>query len=651
MAGNPNDMSAYEELCLPNEREKKKQRAQETIKPAQKGEKVNSEILIVSLNLINIDFNDPKNILVLINLLNNDRSFKNKLFNIKSKHQNTSSRPAIDINNISDDLFKAAFGLIKYNEYIKNKEKWRKDAANQIDIDKTIKDINGNVEQFISKSTKELKKQIGDKLKNDIEFGYNLFARWDIPDGQRALPTKILKKWALLNPGAALGMLINPKLRAKLLSSRGLTEEDQSTLLKKAESISNDPIKYPKQQHYKNVTSTLLTKQKPENVTEGEKVVASFLSSDDINESLETGKKALYNFLAKDNLTTFSDQKPGTENHVAISKKTGTIISLFTDKFNSNSAKDSAITTLVTELQPNIDTLIRLHSSQTNPTQKAALKHQMDLLFSNPEISKRLDVSEDMLTKLATNKTILPNEILTYRHTLKNYTRLTTTTTISDDAAFIIVNKPALWKQLDPAQRHPIRAALNKWFGWFEDNFKKKKDKLVQLNPIFGQKIDEKTIQDQLVYIQEEQEKKKNTTVAIDETQGQIPDQIFITPQKHGNTNGVVTPQHSTPVFGTPRTSLTEQPDSTFCTPEKSAKTPTISENDQTFATPQRDNTNGGDTTHVTPQCSTPVYGTPQASSTMFAHSDQHKVPENQKNPDTTQSQSHFTPGGNTTIQ
>lgn len=480
--------TAYGELYFSRSKVIQETRARKTIESAQNNfnTPVSTEMLITSLNLI--DLNDPKNILLLINILNTNSAFKNELFDIPvlTEFSNISNLELdINIENISPEILRAELSPKEYNEYQKNKDSWLNDPIHGTENKKKLNSIIETANNHASLLLKISKTQLKEKLL-DADFGYNLFARWNVNNIKQIIPASILKDLALRNPGIALGILINPNLRKILLPT--LNQAEKSTLLNNAQIAS---AQNPKHQHYFRVTFDLLSDEK--------NFLSSLLFSHNPAQSLRTELDALA-FLKGDNNSITIKKIESLHTFI---EQSGSILSTFADQLPDKASRETTLTEVIHIFKPHIETLIEKYESEVDVTKKAALKHQIDLLFSKPEISDRLNISPQGLLglyigdKSADEKKgpkIGLENVLNNKDDIKLF--VNQFTKFEDHLAFVIVNTPSLWVQLNP-QPSPVISTLMKIgdsiFGGFTDLFKdnteNEKKALADRSPIFAKKL------------------------------------------------------------------------------------------------------------------------------------------------------------------
>ncbi len=445
---------AYKELFLSSSRETRVKRAKATFGSAQKNsgaKNITNELLYGSLSYI--DLEEPSNFIGLIRIFRINANFRNDFFRKENK-QSATSNIEYSLSDISPEFLE-----------ILPKEEKSEGRLNSL-FQKTSATAKLNIDS----SKEELQK----KFHTDKDFAYGFFARLDIS----LMTAEILMDFAKANPGAALGILINPILRPFLL--KNLTREDKKCLLDNAINASKQNTKH---QHYYRVTFDLLS---------DDTLLSSLLFSKNPAESLRTQLNALRtrknNTLTNNNTTVL---------HIFI-EESGSILSTFADQLPDRSSRDETLTEVVNIFNENnfIEKLVTKYQSEKDLNKKSRLKHQIDLLFSKPEISSKLNISLDGLKAIspcgdgdfnALQQSQNNNNLKSYISQNYNAERQ-----IPDSTAFIIVNDPKLWEQLNPAPSILMQVG-NFLLGWLFDSLKynpeSEKEKLIKLSPIFEKKL------------------------------------------------------------------------------------------------------------------------------------------------------------------
>jgi hypothetical protein len=246
-------------------KEKRAQQVWAIIQVAPAEAKLISNTLYATLGEIDLD--DPKNQLILLNLIEHNPSvrdfFLSDIFGNDvdpEKNKEVSLRPdektEISFTDLSDDILRAYLGIAAFDAYKANPKNWMRDNSKK--VEETLTEIGTSGATFISEMAKVsfLKKLL------DIDFAYSFFTRWNIPQETAKLNANALRRIMLSNPGAAFAILNNPLL-AKSVKFK-LTANDWTILLQNAAA----QITHPKRKHYfRETLSRLPIKERnPENI-------------------------------------------------------------------------------------------------------------------------------------------------------------------------------------------------------------------------------------------------------------------------------------------------------------------------------------------------------------------------------------------------
>jgi hypothetical protein len=433
-----------------------------------------SDLFYSAVAEINLD--DTENLLILLNAINLNPQLRQVIFRdvlgekpstrIPSAKLNITQPDITTLDQLSDDVLQARLGI-----------DWKKLAADKKIA--ALKAINDGMASLVNLTTAKRIQSLKEKFETDINFAFNFFTRWQIPDSEETLSPEVLLAIALKNPGAALGILFNQKLGPILASV--LSKNACIKLLENAETASKDK----KCQHYIGSTLTQLLNFLP-NPTRKE-----FIENLDMPRWVLNAHEPIG--LLKSLILKADRDKSGSniKDNDFIDRVIDQSISLICafdeqhskGKFKSQKYHSKSMIQLMETAVPRLMGKFAKGGTQAQAT-------DLKKLYNNPKIVRNLNLPVKVLVNLYPIKK--REEVLNVTNLSKKEFRshILNQATISDELAFTIVQRPELWAKLNPNQyRNPFKRLLNRLFGAFQDEFEGEKSKLIQKNNIFAQKL------------------------------------------------------------------------------------------------------------------------------------------------------------------